>query len=202
MFLVKHAEETKFGEICKVCPTCGLKESEINVYFSVHVTNCKLEMTPCDCDLTFKTPVDKQRHMQLKHSDRKYVQCPHCPALFAEEAKDSKGDKRRNGQAMGKDALSHHIKFAHGTGDAVHCEICGQGYKSENNLRVHRLNHELHFCEVCNVEILGRNPYKSHMMKEHGAGLKCDVRSCKRVFYAKKELEIHKKQAHTNSWKT
>ena len=37
---------------------------------------------------------------------------------------------------------------------------------------------------------------------EHRSGLKCDLRSCKKVFYAKNELEAHKKQANTSLWRT
>ena len=80
------------------------------------------------------------------------------------------------------------------------CEVCSAEFASENRLRVHRLNHEAYYCPDCRMEILGRNPYRAHMMKVHGKVLSCPV--CSRTFFAKKELEVHKKQAHTTAYKS
>ena len=100
-----------------------------------------------------------------------------------------------------EETMKAHLTFYHGTeGKPVACEVCATEFASENRLRVHRLNHEIYYCSECRLEILGRNPHKAHMIKVHGSGLVCPV--CSRIFFAKKELEVHKKQAHTKAYKT
>jgi len=186
MILAKEAIESNFEFVPRVCPHCKLREDQLSSYYTVHTERCKLEQKSCGCGLAFKTPKEKHRHMKLHHSSRKYIQCPKCDEIF--------GDNDH-----GKKGLQNHMAFNHGTGKEVCCEICRNPFKNENRLRVHRLNHELYYCQICNIEILGRNSHKSHVMKKHGSGLHCDA--CDRVFLKKKELDVHKKHVHATSWK-
>jgi len=169
MVLVKEAVDSNFEYIPQTCPHCGVKEDQVfNSYFRGHTEKCRLEQLACNCAISFKTPWDKIRHTKLHHLNQKYFQCTQCDEIF--------GDNQN-----GKEVLKRHTEFNH-SNKQVCCEICTKSFKNENNLQVHRMTHELYFCQVSDIEILGRNPHKSHRIKKHGAELNCD--SCDRIFYA------------------
>jgi len=182
MKLVQYAEAPP---PLKMCPHCGLKEDQFIVDFTEHKFKCSLEHQSCDCEVTFSTPKDKRRHMLLVHSGKNYLTCPHCPMIL-----------------LSKTAMEKHIEEYHGSSDLRQqiCDLCFHQFKSANNLRIHRFNHENYFCSACCIEIKGRNAHKAHMMKEHAVGFPCNM--CDKVIYTEKELEAHKKEAHSRVWKT
>ena len=186
--LIKPAEDYKFGQIKRMCPYCGLLEDQFNVRYRRHLTTCKLESTVCDCPgVTFNNPTEKRRHYKLVHSGIEHLSCPHCSYICV---------------AKNPETMVNHVAFNHGTSSNSRpevCDLCGKGFKTPNHMRVHRLNHELYYCQICKVEILGRNANKAHLMKLHNSGFECDI--CQRKFLATKELNAHIKQAHSDSWR-
>ena len=97
MLIVKHIEELDYGKKVRECSFCGIKEDEMNANYVRHVEKCKLQHKSCDCEVTFRNPIDKERHMKLKHSKNKYIECKECPAIFGDNAK-------------GETALRNHVK--------------------------------------------------------------------------------------------
>ena len=181
--LVKYAEENNYTYTERMCTHCGLLESKFTQNYYKHVEVCALEHQRCDCEIDFKTPQEKHLHMKLVHSGKKYFKCPQCNYAAARE-----------------ESLTRHIKFHHeSAGGEVQCDLCLKVFKNENNVRVHRLAHEVYYCKLCDHEILGRNPYKNHMMNIHGDALECNV--CNKRFHGAKELFAHEKQAHSDAWK-
>ena len=79
----------------------------------------------------YSTPKDKRRHMLLVHSGKNYLTCPHCPMIL-----------------LSKTAMEKHIEEYHGSSDLRQqiCDLCFHQFKSANNLRIHRFNHENYFC--------------------------------------------------------
>ena len=179
---LKYSLETK--QNLKMCPYCGKRENEFMREIVSHKTRCKLEHQGCDCNVVFKTPNEKRRHMKLFHSDQKYFECQLCPFI-----------------TLSTKTLDNHITYNHGNpGQEEACDLCDKTFKAINYLRIHRFSHECYFCSICNIEIMGRNPHKSHNMKVHKAGFRCD--QCSKKFYTKKELEVHKHEEHSQIWKT
>ena len=151
--LVKHAEQSNYGQVQKMCPHCGLMEDQIPyVNFRKHIAVCELDNKSCHCDISFSNPTEKRRHMKVAHSGKKYFNCSQCGVITSTEQ-----------------GLQNHIAFNHGfSGMEMACDLCLKPFKTPNHLRVHRLNHESYFCPLCNIEILGRNTHKSHVLKVHG----------------------------------
>ena len=180
--MLKVSVETKKN--LKMCPYCGKKEDEFIRDITGHKSRCRLEHQGCDCKITFKTPSEKRRHMKLFHSGKKYHECKECSFI-----------------TMSPKSLENHITFNHGNpGQEEACDLCDKTFKATNYLRIHRFNHECYFCDICNIEIRGRNSHKSHKMKVHKAGFECD--QCSKKIYTEKELEVHKKEEHSQIWKT
>ena len=171
----------------KVCPHCGKQEgSKFIKSFGKHKNECALEHMSCDCsDLSFKTPAEKRRHMLLVHSGQEFFTCPHCPYFKKNKA-----------------TVDRHVLTIHGSADQRRdqkCDLCSKSFKSPYHLSVHRFNHELRYCEVCNIEILGRIPHKNHMMKKHSMGFDCRV--CGKKIFTERELETHHRKEHDSVWK-
>lgn len=169
----------------RICPHCGLKEDQFIAQFADHKFNCALDHQSCDCNLTFKTPGEKRRHALLVHSGKNYITCPHCPLLLLKKA-----------------AVEKHIVTKHGGSNESSrtCDLCHRICQSVNHLRIHRFNHEIYLCLKCGKEIKGRNSHKVHMMKVHSAVCPCDM--CDKVMYTERQLEKHKRDQHSNVWKT
>ena len=186
MLIVKHIEELDYGKKVRECSFCGIKEDEMNANYVRHVEKCKLQHKSCDCEVTFRNPIDKERHMKLKHSKNKYIECKECPAIFGDNAK-------------GEIALRNHVKKQHFSEEPLFCEVCCKSYTNENQLWFHRLGHEIYFCYICQQEIMGRNIFKAHELKVHNSGFKCEV--CAKQINTKRALGIHMKRFHNESWK-
>ena len=93
--------------------------------------------------------------------------------------------------------LDHHVEYFHGyPGREEICDLCAKSFKCKNHLQVHRFHHEKYWCDICDIEILGRVLYRNHMKKIHAAGFACDL--CSKVSFTKGELSKHKKISHTD----
>ena len=168
----------------RMCPHCGKFENEFIVDYNVHKKRCMLEHQGCDCNLIFKTPSEKRRHMKLYHSGNQYLECNQCSFVTPRPH-----------------SLQNHINTVHGIpGHEEMCDLCNKSFKSINHLRIHRFNHECYFCIACCLEIKGRNAHITHNMKVHNVGFSCDV--CDKKFYTERELEVHLKVSHTEVWKS
>ena len=166
------------------CPHCGIALTSVlnslscHAKISTHIKKCKMETGICDCNIDFKNTQSKRRHMKLRHSGLKYLECDQCTMLFRREQH-----------------LKDHVAYMHGTGkESFTCDLCPRNFKCPNHLRIHKFSHELYYCTDCRIEILTRNKYNNHMKRMHDAGFNCDI--CGKHIMTQKELNIHIKKQH------
>ena len=174
-------EKKPESTVCEHCGKVFENNSKTNtVGIARHIKRCMLERANCDCpDIKFKSPCEKRRHMLLYHSNYKYYTCPECPYISKQQS-----------------VVDYHFQHYHGLpGQEEACDLCNKGFKSKNNLRIHRFNHESYLCLECNsAEIIGRIPYRNHMKKYHSFGFHCDL--CGKCMATKVQLDNHKKLSH------
>ena len=98
----------------RMCPTCGKKFSTVTdretMKYNKHVETHNVDLSSsCGCkDIAgFSNALDKQRHMKIRHSDGKYVECPKCV------------------DPVPKDELEEHLASVH---IDVCCEHCGKAF--------------------------------------------------------------------------
>lgn len=181
---LKQIHKDQFEKEDRQCPNCGKvflwsKNSNEVIHIAKHLKECNLEHKNCGCQVTFKSPADKRRHMLLKHSGRLYFECPQCAFITRNQM-----------------ALNNHIDYVHGVpGVEEVCDLCYKTFKCKYHLSIHRFNHESHLCTVCWVEFVGRNSFNNHMKKVHNSGMPCHT--CGKMLANKFELEHHIKIAHT-----
>ena len=170
----------------RVCTYCGKNEDDFEIPWSDHIKDCQYEQKSCNCDVTFKSPLDKKRHMKLNHSAYKYIKCEDCNVIFREGPKAEM-------------LMQNHIKEIHKSDEQILCEVCNNSFENINRLRAHRLSHESYFCHLCEKEILGRNVFRAHELKLHNSGFQCSV--CDKSINTKRALGIHMKKYHSDTWK-
>ncbi len=135
------------------------------------------------CGVTFHRVSDLRSHQQKKHRSNSGFRCRYCSALFRSES-----------------GLKSHVRVKHAVN--LTCELCGTHFDTEASLEQHLQKDRCGVvkvvkCDLCNEDVPDLEFTKrQHLVKVHGAILKCRV--CSGVFESAHSISRHFKLKHQN----
>jgi len=202
--------------LSKLCPFCGqefanatgLEKSE----YARHVRKHKLDQFSCECQETWESKAEKERHMKVKHLG--YSQCPQCYECFrkanslvlhteqkhSESAKNSKSGEQTVCHQCGKgfqskESLHIHMQYVHNK-EISNCNECGKDFEGPYRLKDHqRRVHRPKPCPICgnifqNIRLHMHTVHREEKDKRHV----CDI--CGKGFIDKGKLRCHNMSVH------
>ena len=198
--LEKHFK-TVHGKVKHInCPHCEYKSSR-NEHMQMHIDAVHLGLRPFKCDLCDKDFIQKthlrthQKNVHQKVQDTRF-QCDECSKVY-----------KSNRQ------LRIHVESVHLKMKQLHCEVCGKGCNSNQELNRHSFVHKEYSerpyeCSDCSKRFCSEHELKSHQNTcqlskvERNALIKQDPKNycnlCSK-FYAK--LEQHQRRNHSSEKK-
>ncbi|TRY73575.1 hypothetical protein TCAL_05037 [Tigriopus californicus] len=159
------------------CPDCGevfsLTTSKEREAFQDHTRNHQVEKFKCECDVVLTSNVDKIKHIQLAHSNGKFLKCEDCEFIGIEAE------------------VTEHRTKQHQT---FICDVCATVSKNLAKHKNHVKKHVPIKCKDCPEEFIGKANLLEHRTKVHGDRFPC--KWCGKVFSATWKLKTHITGAH------
>lgn len=159
------------------CPDCNevfsLTTAKEREAFQDHTRNHQVEKFKCECDVVLTSNVDKIKHIQLAHSNGKFVKCEDCEFIGIEAE------------------VTEHRTKQHQT---FICDVCATVSKNLAKHKNHVKKHVPIKCKDCPEEFIGKANLLEHRTKVHGDRFPC--KWCGKVFSATWKLKTHITGAH------
>ncbi|XP_018335291.1 zinc finger protein 585A-like [Agrilus planipennis] len=191
--------ESKSEEACEICFELFSTKQDLNLHYKIHKNVYKC----ADCNGGFKQIFEYVTHTKIHREDGMY-RCPSCEAQFDNKKRMRihlqchEAYKRYKCKTCGKRFATYphyneHVRFDHKGEPPLSCEICGENFRSTQNLtnhkfkkhsecclcgemfssyelmRAHRLTHNPFVCDVCGEVFTNREPYE--VQNEHSENI-------------------------------
>lgn len=145
-----------------------------------HVLVSHTDVHVCnECEQTFVTLKELNKHIRITHTKHEVVSCETCGET-CEHMRD----------------LNKHIRLYHSRPTKHSCETCNQEFETTKQLHEHmnESNHKTLICDVCSSTFLNRVSLMRHIRNKHSQNYKCS--DCDQLFDGKIELNRHVRVEH------